>query len=570
MDVENKRKMYEQKQESMKILSKYANVINLVLTDYNRKSADETMMIKSFRKSDPESTNRKTHPENLENIAGFIAEGIGLNVPVVRLMGRFHDIGHTFMGHSGEWWLSEIKKNLGLGCYVHNSLGVRDLLYTHNVVEEIRSALYSVYADNPNKNDEEIEKVCEDLWLIFDGINSHNGELSESTYIPNIEKTKEDFEQELMDCHCLEGYDRKIVPATAEAALMRLCDKISYIPYDMIDGLREGMIDKLDEEYMDVLVPILTSDGKMKAEEAVLFVNNAVAKQKYHELAHKLQLIFAKDVIQNSTKEKIAMSDKMSKRMHKLRDINNEKVVKYVLMKEDHEIYPKALEELMHECKDIIKKENILFRLNGANKDIKLSQELTEKYQDTPYLGFVQYIARTTKEDFEWTKKMIEKAKKQAITDEVNEAFQIFRGEKKGKKVKGQEQRERRIKIYTKLLEEQTRKMREEGHVCEESDFEKMKEFQQRCMMRSYPSEEDGLCLEFATKYLANLSDTEFMNLLRSTGKVNDEQFQSLTRKYKEIDLKKEYMTHGQWDKISAEQSQATNQTSRKNDEKSG
>lgn len=61
-----------------------------------------------------------------------------------------------------------------------------------------------------------------------------------------------------MDCHCIEGYDRKLVPATPEAALMRLCDKISYIPYDMIDGLREGMIDRLDEEYMDILVPILT------------------------------------------------------------------------------------------------------------------------------------------------------------------------------------------------------------------------------------------------------------------------------------------------------------------------
>ncbi len=48
------------------------------------------------------------------------------------------------------------------------------------------------------------------------------------------------------------------------------------------------------------------------------------------------------------------------------------------------------------------------------------------------------------------------------------------------------------------------------------------------------------------------------MNLLTNTGKVNDEQYKSLTRKYKDIDLKKEYMTHGQWDQISAEQSMAT------------
>ncbi len=558
MDVENMKISYEQKRESMQRLSKYANVINLVFTDYNRKSADETMMIKSFRKSNPESTNRKTHPDNLENIAGFMAEEIGLNVPVVRLMGRFHDIGHTFMGHSGEWWLSEIKKNLGLGYYVHNSIGVRDLLYTHNIVEELRKALYSVYAVNPNQKEEEIEKVCEDLWLIFDGINSHNGELSEATYIPNTEKTKEDFEQELMDCHCIEGYDRKLVPATPEAALMRLCDKISYIPYDMIDGLREGMIDRLDEEYMDILVPILTSDGKMKPEEAVIFINNAVTKQKYNALAHKLQLIFAKDVAKNSTKEKIAMSEKMSERMHKLRDINNRKVVNFVLMKEDHEIYPKALEELMYECADIIKYEKILYRLNGAEQDMKLSEELIEKYQDTPYLGFVKYIARTTKADFKWTKTMLQNAKQQAINDEMETALQIGKGKKSEKKVKGQEKRERRIKIYTKLFQEQIKAMQEKGYICGEKEIEKMKEFQKRCVLESYPSDSEGLCLEFATKYLANLSDTEFMNLLTNTGKVNDEQYKSLTRKYKDIDLKKEYMTHGQWDQISAEQSMAT------------
>ena len=326
----------------------------------------------------------------------------------------------------------------------------------------------------------------------------------------------------------------------------------------MIDGLREGMIDRLDEEYMDILVPILTSDKNMKAEDAVTFINNAVTKQKYNALAHKLQLIFAKDVAKNSTKEKIAMSEKMSERMHKLRDINNRKVVNFVLMKEDHEIYPKALEELMVECAEIIKREKILYRLNGANQDKNLSEELTEKYQDTPYLGFVKYIARTTKADFKWTKTMLQNAKQQAINDEMEEALQIGKGKKTEKKVKGQEKRERRIKIYTKLFQEQIKAMQEKGYACEEKDFEKMKEFQRECILESYPSASEGLCLEFATKYLANLSDTEFMNLLRNTGKVKDEQYKSLTRKYKEIDLKNEYMTHGQWDKISAEQSVAT------------
>ncbi len=559
MSEKMEQEIQEQKQNSMKRLNKYASVINFVLTDYNRKSTDETMMIKSFRKSDVESTNRKTHSENLETIAGFLAEQIGLNVPVVKLMAKHHDIGHTFLGHSGEWWLSEIKKNLGLGYYVHNSLGVRDLLYTNQVTDEIKKALYEVYADNREKTEDDIEKVCEDLWIIFDGINSHNGELSESKYVPNKAKTKSDFEQELMMCHVKEGYDRKLIPGTTEACLMRICDKISYIPYDMVDGLREGMIDRLDEEYMNILVPILMSDGKMTPEEAILYVNSCATKQKYHELAHKLQVIFMKDVARNSSQEKIAMSEKMSERMHKLRDINNKKIVNYVLMQEDHEVYPKALEELMEECSQIILKEKILERLNGANRDMRLSEELVEKYKDTPYLNFVKYIARTNHEDFEWTQNMIEQAQKQAAEDELAEGLEVAKGNQTVSFVKGQEKRARRVRSYAKVYEEQIKPLREKNYVCDEKDFNKMKEFQKvHSVPKLYPNMEESMSLEFGAKYLASLSDMEFMDLLKATGKVNQKQFKSLTRKYKEIDLPKEYMTHGQWDKISVEQSLAT------------
>lgn len=556
----DKKDIYLQKQKSMERLNKYASMINLVLSDYARKSTDETMMIKSFRKSDIESTNRKTHSENLENIAALMAEGIGLNVPVVRLMARYHDIGHTFLGHSGEWWLSEIKKNLGLGCYVHNSLGARDLLYTQNVVEEIRDNLYSMYVgENDTRVQEEIEKVCEeDLWLIFDGINSHNGELSESTYIPNFEKNKADFDQELMDCHTKEGYDKTLIPGTTEASLMRLCDKIVYIPFDMIDGLREGMIDKLDEEYMDVLVPILTSDGKMKPEEAVEFVNTAVVKQKYNALAHRLQLIFAKDAMKNSTKEKIAMSDKMSERMHKLRDINNRKIVNYVLMQEDHEIYPKALEELMHECAGLILDEKILYNLKGADKDMRLSEELMEKYEGTPYINFVKQICRINETDFKWTKEMIKQARNQAIENELSESLEVAKGKQKVSFVKGQEARARRIRFYERIYKEQMVKMQERGYTLTEEDYQNMKDFQlNNTASKLYPSMKESMAFEFATKYLASLSDTEFMDLLKETGKVTEQQVKSLTRKYKEIDLQKEYMTHGQWDAISEAQSQA-------------
>ena len=72
---------------------------------------------------------------------------------------------------------------------------------------------------------------------MFDGINSHNGELSEAEFIPDKEKCELDFEDELFKCHTQKGYDRKMIPATIEGCLIRICDKMAYTPYDMLDRI---------------------------------------------------------------------------------------------------------------------------------------------------------------------------------------------------------------------------------------------------------------------------------------------------------------------------------------------
>ena len=190
---------------------------------------------------------------------------------------------------------------------------------------------------------------------------------------------------------------------------------------------------------------------------------------------------------------------------------------------------------------------------------MRLSEELIEKYKDTPYINFVKYIATTNRADFEWTEKMIEQAKEQAVEEELEESLEVAKKNKTVSFAKGQENRARRIRFFAQIYKEQILKMEKKGHQLDEKDYEKMKEFQiVNAVPKLYPNKEESLVLEFSTKYLASLSDMEFMSLLRETGKVNDEQYKSLTRKYKEIDLQKEYMTHGQWDKISAEQSLAT------------
>ena len=143
-----------------------------------------------------------------------------------------------------------IKEDYGIGYYCHNALGPRELIYTNNIYDRI---IETIKQSHPEIGTKKLARIKNSLWIIMDGINSHNGEKSESEFVPDLSKTKEDFEKELMGCFVKKGFDRTIVPATPEAALMRMCDKISYIPYDMVDGLREGMITELNEEYRVIL-----------------------------------------------------------------------------------------------------------------------------------------------------------------------------------------------------------------------------------------------------------------------------------------------------------------------------
>ena len=65
------------------------------------------------------------------------------------------------------------------------------------------------------------------------------------------------------------------------------------------------------------------------------------------------------------------------------------------------------------------------------------------------------------------------------------------------------------------------------------------------------------ISLELGAKYLATLNDFEFMDLLRETETIDDTQFKSLTRKYKDIDLKKEVYIQPHWKEIQQEQQEA-------------
>lgn len=539
------------KQESIKELEEYYPEIEATMDGYNRKSCEETMMVKGYRKSDQNTTNRKTHSENLANIAVRISRRIGLNENIVRVMAKYHDIGHTFLGHSGEWWLSNIKEDYGMGYYVHNALGARELIYTNKIYDEIIDTIKQSY---PEISENKLGRIRNSLWLIIEAINSHNGERSESEYRANVLKTEKDFEREIMDCHTKKGFDKTIIPATREASLMRLCDKISYIPYDMVDGLREGFISELNEEYMEVLAGLEITKEEIEV---------CKVKGDYEQIAKKIQTTLINDVVENSDGTVIRMSQEKSKLMHQLRKINNKQIVDYVVLTEDNDTYPAALRTLMNKFQEIILEDNLLPRLQNANTDMKINPELEEKYKDTPYLGFIKYICKTNPEDYRFTINMIDEATRQSVSDELEKARSIVQNREVFIPSPEFPNRDARIGCY--IMYYQRKDLDNYTPQDLEQDVQGILNNIYNPHKKSdlHLKRDERIAMEFGAKYISTLNDVEFMQLLQDTQIIDEQQEKSLTRKYKDIDLKKEVHVQENWKKITTDQEKSLEDSSR-------
>ena len=362
--------------------------------------------------------------------------------------------------------------------------GPRELIYRHRIYDEI---IERIKTFNPKVTEKECKRIRKSLWLIFDGINSHNGELSENEFRPNTKKTKKDFEEEIIRCHTEEGFDRSIMPATIEGCLMRMCDKIAYIPFDMLDDLNEGIMEKIDGEHRRILMKLGISADEID-------ISNS--KKSYEGIARKLQVIFLKSVIENSSKSVIRMDEVTSRLMHELRNANNREIINLEVLQEDQDIYPTVARVLVSELSYIIEEGIGLDELRriayGDNPSLQDVEAIMSRYRGTPDEKFVSYMMGTTKEIYEFNEEVVRRAEKTSYV------------------ARGQE-----ISFNMKMR------------------------------------------AKFATEYLSTLNDFEFLSLIEQKGYLREEQIKSLHRKYREIGreglIKESYMQE-KWKKITEAQ----------------
>lgn len=238
---------------------------------------DNTEELKQIFK-DPESLiqTRQTHEREVADISKMISNGLGLNTDFAYLIGLLHDIGHTWNGHIGERILSTIGRLNNCGYIVHNAMGAY-ILERENIIDR---AIGEVKEFNPKTDEKEIKDF---MRYVIDGVVSHNGEGLVGKIVPN-KKTSEDMSEEIKKCFTEKGFDRKILPATMEGAVIRYADIIAYTRSDILDGFRlknkngNKIISEFDDEYLSIIGTTLARKNNF---EGMLTLENKFLLEMY-------------------------------------------------------------------------------------------------------------------------------------------------------------------------------------------------------------------------------------------------------------------------------------------------
>ncbi len=214
---------------------------------------------KKFRDSEALIQTRQTHMREVADVAKMISNGLGLNDDFAYLMGLLHDIGHTWNGHSGERMLSTVARLKNCGYIVHNAMGAY-ILERENIIE---MAIKQVKQFNSTVKEDEIKEF---MRYVMDGVVSHNGEGTVGKIIPET-KTTDDKVAELRKCFTEKGYDKKIMPATLEGAIIRYADIIAYTRSDIMDGFRlrdengNKILKEFDDDYLSIIGTVLAREN---------------------------------------------------------------------------------------------------------------------------------------------------------------------------------------------------------------------------------------------------------------------------------------------------------------------
>lgn len=166
-------------------------------------------------------THRVLHVQLVSRIARTIARYLYLNEDLVESIALGHDIGHPPFGHAGEYFLSEICVENGLGPFQHNIQSVR-------------------FLDRLERKGKGWNLTLQTL----DGILCHDGEIHSHKLSAEPLSEFDGFDEKLKEKE--NNPKRNLIPMTLEACVVRIADTIAYIGRDIEDAIILGLIERSD------------------------------------------------------------------------------------------------------------------------------------------------------------------------------------------------------------------------------------------------------------------------------------------------------------------------------------
>ncbi|MCM1495320.1 MAG: HD domain-containing protein [Bacteroides sp.] len=212
---------------------------------YNR-YADKTQVFSLYKNDD--ISRRSQHVQLVSRIARNIGSLLGLNLDLIEAISLGHDIGHTPFGHAGERKLDELYYGATGRHFNHNIQSAR-------VLDQIFPLNISLQT--------------------LDGIICHNGELELQEYCPQPYRDFAIFDERVEACYQDVQANKKLIPATLEACVMRVSDIIAYLGKDRQDAVKLKLF---EEEPSYTGGKIGTSNAEIINNMIVNIVENSYGK----------------------------------------------------------------------------------------------------------------------------------------------------------------------------------------------------------------------------------------------------------------------------------------------------
>ena len=378
------------------------NYMDYLLKAINKSKFNKRSEIKpmSTPKGAEEShlTSRANHQRLAAEISKQIAEKLGLNTNYIYVGMLMHDAGHPFSAHEGEEIFNIIGRIYNTGYFHHNAKGVEVILS-----EDICSKAINMIPDIEN-NPELRQRLEDEFYSFLDVVISHDGEATKKDMKKQADEYPSIKEAVLTKLRLSNSFNNyKFIAQDMEGRIGKVADVLAYLPTDIQDGFRLGIVNNFDDEYLEAFGTMFSEEEGLTREEKIAFAKSMldkVKKEKLRELKSDMKspenqsiLKYVDETIQEAQNYGLnidALTDEERDRLDEIIESKIESIKKSTVLSSDEE------EQMLYS--DMMKFREFMAKMTRITTDVV--EEITGRMEEYFINDIIQNSQTTGKLEF--------------------------------------------------------------------------------------------------------------------------------------------------------------------------